>query len=137
LLVPITPFLLLLLEQGSLILFGRRRALGQTVALAALVGSYVTPPPVTAEVWSRGVANEWMYYSRERVEKLDRQAEILRLYFEGLPVRVASRRRGARRLQGLRPHRDREPHGSPTLVARRKAASAGASATRSLPHRTT
>jgi len=89
LLVPITPFLLLLLEQGALALFGTIRAAAYALCLAALVGSFATPPPVTAETWESGIANEWMYYSRERVAKTDHAAEVLRRYFDGLPVRVA------------------------------------------------
>jgi hypothetical protein len=89
LLVPVTPFLLLLLEQGALLLFGAARPAGYAIALAALVGSFFTPAPVTDEVWSRGVADEWKYYSKERVAKSDHTAAVLRRYFDGLPVTVA------------------------------------------------
>ena len=89
LLVPVTPFLLLLFERGTLLLFGPARAAGTAVALALLIGSFLTPPPVTADAWRDGVANEWMYYSPERVAKNEHTAEVLRRYFEGLPVRVA------------------------------------------------
>ncbi|HVH19863.1 MAG TPA: hypothetical protein VNF72_16305, partial [Myxococcota bacterium] len=102
LLVPVTPFLLLLLEQGALLLFGAARPVGYAVALAALVGSFLTPSPVTDEVWSRGVADEWKYYSRERVAQSDRTAAVLRRYFEGLPVRVAFYGDEARVVYGAR-----------------------------------
>ncbi|HXK26225.1 MAG TPA: hypothetical protein VMS55_26415 [Myxococcota bacterium] len=89
LLVPITPFLLLLLEQGALALFGPARVPAYALCVAALVGSFATPPPVTADSWQSGIANEWMYYSRERVARTDHDAAVLRRAFEGLPVCVA------------------------------------------------
>lgn len=91
LLMPVTPFLLLLLEQGSLMLFRERQSWGCALALAALAGSWLMPPPVTGDEsgWRHGVANEWMYYSPERVAKRDAMSRVLRRYFEGLPVRVA------------------------------------------------
>ena len=89
LLVPITPFLLLLLEQGAQALLGPARVPAYALVLAALVGSFATPPPVTADSWQSGIANEWMYYSRDRVAKTDHDGAVLRRTFEGLPVCVA------------------------------------------------
>jgi hypothetical protein len=127
LLVPVTPFLLLLLEQGTWLLFDAARPAGAAVALAALVGSFVTPAPVSDEVWSRGVADEWKYYSPERVAKTDRTAAVLRRYFEGLPVRVAFYGDEARLVYGARVPVAIESHAGLTdrFVARQPLAARG------------
>jgi len=49
----------------------------------------VSPSPVAGHEFRYGVANEWAYYSPERVADLDHAAEVLAPFFEGLPVRVA------------------------------------------------
>jgi hypothetical protein len=89
LLVPVVPFLLLVLEYGLMSVFRRRPLYGRVAALVLLAGIALTPPPVTGERWSHGIANERMYYSEERIAGLDHSAEVLGRYFEGLPVRVA------------------------------------------------
>jgi hypothetical protein len=49
----------------------------------------MTPPPVSGSDFRHGVANEWSYYSAEKVADLDHSAEVLGRYFSGLPGRVA------------------------------------------------
>jgi hypothetical protein len=88
-LIPATPFLLILLELGWLRVFASRPARGYVFAGLVLGGMLVSPTPVTGYEFRYDVANEWAYYSRERVADLDHEAEVLAPFFEGLPVRVA------------------------------------------------
>jgi hypothetical protein len=87
LLVPTLPFWAVLLELGTIGLT-RRRALywGATAAVAmALTG---TPSPIEGRRIVHGIADEPRHYSREAVERVDRDAQVLGRYFEGLDVTV-------------------------------------------------
>jgi hypothetical protein len=88
-LIPATPFLLILLELGWLRAFAARPAWGYGVAGLLLGGMLLSPSPVAGHEFRYGVANEWEYYSPERVADLDHAAEVLAPFFAGLPVRVA------------------------------------------------
>jgi hypothetical protein len=108
-------------------LFGAARPAGYAVALALLLGSFATPPPVTADAWRHGIANEWMYYAPERVAKTDHAAAVLRRFFEGLPVRVAFYGDEARLVYEARIPVAIEAHAGLTdrLVARQRLAARG------------
>jgi hypothetical protein len=88
-LIPATPFYLLLLELGLLQAFQRKRLAGCVASIVLLAAVWLTPAPVSGTEWRHGVANERLYYSRERVAELDHWAEVLGRYFDGLNVRVA------------------------------------------------
>lgn len=88
-LVPTAPFLLLLFELGWTAAFRTRPVWGCCLALAALAGVQLTPHPLPGSQLRYGVANEWLYYSKERVAGLDHSAEVLGRTFASLPVRVA------------------------------------------------
>ena len=88
-LVPTVPFYLIILELGWLSL-SMVRPLSHIGLTALLCLSFLlTPFPVTDIKWIKGISNEWMYYVSKKHETTDRQAEILKRYFSGLPVRVA------------------------------------------------
>jgi arabinofuranosyltransferase len=90
--IPTVPFLLIMLETGAMKFASsgaRQRLATVFVLLGCLAGLGFTAPPVTGSEWSRGVANEWMYYSPQRTAQLDHVAEVLGRYFKDLPVRVA------------------------------------------------
>jgi hypothetical protein len=88
-LVPATPFYLLLLEFGLTAVFRNRPLYGYGAAAILLAGMFVTPPPVSGTSWRHGIADERLYYSEERVARLGHKAQVLRRFFEGLPVRIA------------------------------------------------
>jgi hypothetical protein len=88
-LIPVTPFYLILLERGLMAIFRSRPLYGHGALVILVAIMVVTPSPVTGEEWRHGVADERRYYSGERVELLDRTADVLGRYFDGLPVRVA------------------------------------------------
>jgi hypothetical protein len=88
-LIPATPFYLILLERGLMALFRTRPLYGHCALFILIVLMVATPSPVTGSEWRHGVADERLYYTDERAAVLDRDAEVLGRYFEGLPVRVA------------------------------------------------
>jgi hypothetical protein len=88
-LIPATPFYLILLERGLMAIFRSRPVNGYGALLILFVAMAVTPSPVSGSELRHGVADERRYCSGERTELLDHSAEVLGRYFEGLPVRVA------------------------------------------------
>jgi hypothetical protein len=86
-LIPATPFFLVLLELGLAALPGRH-PLPRTLLAAAVALALVLPGfPVTRQMVVDGIANEWSYYGRSIAT--ERQSAILRKYLGGLPVCVA------------------------------------------------
>ncbi|MFQ5739719.1 MAG: hypothetical protein ACE5JX_11970 [Acidobacteriota bacterium] len=88
-LIPVTPFFLILLELG---LFGVLWKVAFHPALLAgllCLGILFTPTPVTGEEWFHGIANEWMFYSPQRVQAFNHKADVLGRFFKGLPIRLA------------------------------------------------
>ncbi len=88
LLVPVTPFLLLVLEAECGRWFGSRPGWVWAVAVVVVASIAATPVPVDGETWRYGIANEPRYYSKEKIDYVDHAADVLRRYFEGLPARV-------------------------------------------------
>lgn len=88
-LLPATPFYLVLFELGWMLL-PRRTPVILALAIAALpiVIPPLVPRPVTGTYWVWGVANEWEYYSLKRNAETDFRGAILRRFFAGLPVRM-------------------------------------------------
>lgn len=89
LLIPVTPYLALLLELALYRISLTRRLAYLELVCAALALPLVTPRPVSATEWIDGVADEHGVYSDELVSKSIANAGLLRQFFEGLPVRVA------------------------------------------------
>jgi arabinofuranosyltransferase len=88
-LLPATPFYLILFELGWTALPSRTpAALALVVAALPVVVPPLVPRPVTGTRRESGVANEWEYYSLKRNAETDFRSEILRRFFDGLPVRV-------------------------------------------------
>jgi hypothetical protein len=89
LLIPATPFFLMLLELGvARVASGRPRA-QLLAAVAAVAAVALTPYPFRGEGWVHGIVNEPAFYSPGRTAETRAHGLILRRYFEGLPVRVA------------------------------------------------
>jgi len=97
-LIPATPFYLILTGIGLMLVTGAHRWLGMGLGAALLAGLILTPSPVTPRAPDRGVTNEWMYH-QSRIESrpdkpllsdyLDHRAAVLGRYLSDLPVRVA------------------------------------------------
>ncbi len=90
LLIPVTPFALILLERSLLPLAERRPRLWLAAAGAALAGLAFTPSPVGGDRQRFGIVDERAFYAKgDRARRSDAAGAVLARYFEGLPVRVA------------------------------------------------
>ena len=90
LLIPATPFFLLLTESAVVRLVPHRAAWQGISGAVLALGLLLTPYPFSGEGWIRGITNEWEVYRKPVASANTRQAGlILRPYFDGLPVRVA------------------------------------------------
>jgi hypothetical protein len=89
LLIPATPFFLVLFELGWTALPRRTPLLG-ALAIAALPIAlpHLFSSPVKGGSIVQGVANEWEFYGLKRMMETDFRGEILRRFFDGLPVRA-------------------------------------------------
>jgi hypothetical protein len=88
-LIPATPFVLILLEIG-LIGLASIRPMASALVLAVVISlCRVTPPPVTDEQWDRGVANEWMVYSPWVRDETMVYAKVLDRFLGNTGVRYA------------------------------------------------
>jgi arabinofuranosyltransferase len=88
-LVPVTPYLLILAELGLQPLSRNRPWAHLGIGGAVMLAATAMPRPVTARHWEHGVADEWGVYSPDQAARTDHIAEVLARYFEGLPVRMA------------------------------------------------
>ena len=91
-LIPVTPLLLVLLEEGLAGLLVPRPWTRLGVTAAVILALVVTPRPVTGRQWVHGVADEWDYYVNVRKTWAAENREhgrILHRYFAGLPVGIA------------------------------------------------
>ncbi len=88
-LIPVTPFLLVLFDLGFSALPARLPALA-ALAIAALPAALPAwlPRPVSGSRFVAGVANEWEFYSLRRNAETDFRALTLKRFFDGLPVRA-------------------------------------------------
>jgi hypothetical protein len=89
LLIPATPFYLILLERGAMQLAGPRVLVQWGVAAALVAAMILTPHPMGPGRWVSGIVDERQFYTPETTEKTRAEGLGLRPYFEGLPVRVA------------------------------------------------
>ena len=89
-LVPPTPFLLILLELGLGIVPKRSVAAGTAVSLAVLLAMLFTPHPLSRRADEvAGIVNERAQYPVERREATERRGLELSRFLDGLPVRMA------------------------------------------------
>lgn len=91
-LIPVTPLLLVLLEDGLAVLAAGRPLVRLAVTAAVIVALAATPRPVSGRQWAHGVADEWDYYVNVRrawAREGREQGRILRRAFAGLPVVMA------------------------------------------------
>jgi hypothetical protein len=88
--IPLTPFLLLLLERGLRAAFSRRPAVAIALTVAIGVAMLVTPGAVTGMPGRRGVVDERVVYTANEdswAKASDRQGHLLRELFDGLSIR--------------------------------------------------
>ncbi len=89
LLIPATPFLLIVLERVFVRLAPRAALTRWAVAGAVTLALALTPYPFTGQGWVHGITNEWEFYSPGERERARAFGERLRVLFDGLPVRMA------------------------------------------------
>jgi hypothetical protein len=87
-LVPTVPFWAVLLDLGTMALLPRR-ALHVGATAVVVIALLVTPTPIPGRQIVNGIADEPRHYSRDLVEEVNRKAEVLKRFFEGLDVTVA------------------------------------------------
>ncbi|HVP37558.1 MAG TPA: hypothetical protein VMS93_00085 [Candidatus Saccharimonadales bacterium] len=90
LLIPVTPFYLILTELALARLLRGSAGLQLTAGGVAVLAVAATPYPFTGEGWVHGIINEWLFYRQpEASDVIRRDGLALRPFFRGLPVRVA------------------------------------------------
>ncbi|MBI5837545.1 MAG: hypothetical protein HZB25_09895 [Candidatus Eisenbacteria bacterium] len=89
LLIPATPFYLVMAELGVARLAPRFAPAQALLVAAAAAAVALTPYPFAGTGWISGIVHEWAFYSPENTATTKAHGLTLRRYFEGLPVRVA------------------------------------------------
>jgi hypothetical protein len=89
LLIPATPFLLILLELAIARLASSRPMLHAAAAAAAVAALVLAPDPLPAGKWVSGIVSERQFYTPEATRQTREEGMRLQRYFAGLPVRVA------------------------------------------------
>jgi hypothetical protein len=88
-LIPATPFYLLVLESAVGRILATRPRVELAVAAVLIFALAWTPYPFTGSGWKGGIVNEREFYRPEDVESKRADGATLRRYFAGLPVRIA------------------------------------------------
>ena len=88
-LIPATPFIAILLDAGVLGLATRRRWVQPALAVGLCAAVAFSVRPFKDVFGPRGIAIEYAYYTRERVQEEDARAALLKHYTEGLDYTVA------------------------------------------------
>ena len=86
-LIPITPFLLILRELGVIYRPGENRLVKLALTAFLVLGMVMTPALPTGSRWVAGVADERAVYSPAHVAQLEREAEVLSRFIHRLEVR--------------------------------------------------
>jgi hypothetical protein len=89
LLVPITPYLGVLLELALLAPSRSRPLLSMLGLLVVIAAARILETPVSRTTWISGVADERAVYDRERVDRDQQRAAVFERYFRDLDVRLA------------------------------------------------
>ncbi len=88
-LIPATPFYLLVLESGVARLFAGKPRVELAVVAGLVAAVAFTPDPFKGHGWQAGIVNEREFYRPDDVELRRMEGATLRRYFAGLPVRIA------------------------------------------------
>jgi hypothetical protein len=89
-LIPATPFFLIMIEETLRALTGRRAMLYLVLVIAIACGLVLPDFPVKDHGLHYGIANEWEFFGKTLMsEQEDPTSAILRKYFDGLDARVA------------------------------------------------
>jgi hypothetical protein len=88
-LIPATPFYLLVLESAVARLLAGSPRVGLAAAAGLVAALAFTPDWSTGKASQAGIVNERDFYRPEEVEIRRAEGATLRRYFEGLPVRIA------------------------------------------------
>jgi hypothetical protein len=88
LLIPVTPFYLVLAELAILRLVPESWAVRMAALAGVMLAVILTPDPITANGEVAGVVNEKLQYPRELCQQLRRRGENFDRYFDGLAVRM-------------------------------------------------
>jgi len=88
-LLPVTPFYLILLERALAALLRDHRRLELAAAVVLVVALAAAPRPFAGKDGPAGIANEPLYYPAQDLEEQRREGTTLRRYFAGQPVTVA------------------------------------------------
>ncbi|HVW28182.1 MAG TPA: hypothetical protein VHC69_22620 [Polyangiaceae bacterium] len=89
LLIPVTPYLAILLELALYRVSLTRGIVYVELVVASLVSIVFIPRPVSGTEWQSGIADESAVYDDARTLEAARDSEALATFFRGLPVRVA------------------------------------------------
>lgn len=89
LLIPVTPYLAILLELALHRVSLTRGIAYVELVVASLVAIVFIPRPVSGTEWQSGIADESAVYDEARTLEAARDSEALATFFRGLPVRVA------------------------------------------------
>jgi len=89
LLIPATPFWLILVELGFERLTEHRPAARWATASVCAAAVALTPYPFRGQGWVRGIVNEWAFYTPREQQRSRAFGLELRRLFAGLPMRVA------------------------------------------------
>ncbi len=89
LLIPATPFWLILVQLAVERWIPPRVPHRLAVAAALAVAIACTPYPFTGQGWTRGIVNEWEFYTEREQERARVFGGRLRASFDGLPIRMA------------------------------------------------
>jgi hypothetical protein len=106
LLIPITPFFMILIELGMFRFFAARTFLYASVVLLMCITMLYSADRMSGPGGIKGITNEWFYYKNvfpNWGSETKRKSEILKRYFAGLPVRLAYFGGEARLMYYLRP----------------------------------
>jgi hypothetical protein len=89
LLIPATPFLLVVFERVFVRLAPRQARGRWAVAAGCALALVATPYPFTGQGWVHGIVDEWKFYSEPERVRSRAFGRYLRDLFDGLPVRMA------------------------------------------------
>ncbi len=89
LLIPTTPFWLILLQLAVERWVPARMPHQLGVAAALGLAILCTPYPFKGQGWTCGIVNVWVFYPARERERAQVFGGTLRVYFDGLPVRMA------------------------------------------------
>ena len=88
-LIPVVPFLAVLLDLGLLALLGRRPVMQSAATVMVALALVFAPSPVSGPDLVHGIADEPAHYPEAYLDQIRRGAPIIERYLRGLDVTVA------------------------------------------------